>query len=57
MDKRFLYVRVKEAKLFSDSGRESFGDMALKLGSFNFVIVMHPIAVCVCGEVDFSFLD
>lgn len=49
MDKRFLYVRLKEAKLFSDSGRESFGGMALKLsGDFKLgVIVMYQI---VCRE-------
>lgn len=32
VDKRFLCVRLKEVELFSDSGTESFGDMALKLG-------------------------
>lgn len=49
MDKRFLYVRLKGAKLFSDSGRESFGGTArgttLKLwGDFELgVIVMYQI--------------
>lgn len=51
MDKRFLYVRLKEAKSFSDSGRESFGGtarrMALKLwGELELgVIVMYQIVL------------
>lgn len=55
MDKRFLHVRLKEAKLFSDSGRESFGGTArgttLKLwGDFELVvIVMYQI---VWGKVE-----
>lgn len=45
VDKRFLYVRLKEVKLFSDSGRESFGGTALKLwGDFGLgVNVMYQI--------------
>ena len=43
VDKRFLSVRLKEATLFSGSGRESFGGTALKLwGDFE-LIVMYQI--------------
>ena len=45
MDKRFLSVRLKEAKSFSGSGGESFGGTARKLrGDFRHdVIVMYQI--------------
>lgn len=56
VDKRFQYVRLKEAKLFNASGRESFRGTALKLwGDFELgVIVMYQI---VWGDVKrFLFL-